>query len=127
MAKAHAPQEMIESAQGGFATKPALALAIFAPHVWWDYQHGWRTLMYASADRPLRTIGDALTAQNISWAYFGGAYNDAGGTFNLAFDTVTGNTASSNGAALYNQTIAASVKRRFTTATGSIVNWLGSF
>ena len=36
----------------------ALALAIFAPHVWWDYQHGWRTLMYASADRPLRTIGD---------------------------------------------------------------------
>ena len=28
MAKAHVPQEMIESAQGGFATKPALALAM---------------------------------------------------------------------------------------------------
>ena len=36
----------------------ALALAVFAPHLWWDYQHGWRTLLYASADRPLRTIGD---------------------------------------------------------------------
>lgn len=26
---------------------------------------------------PVRTIGDALIAKNISWAYFGGAYNDA--------------------------------------------------
>jgi len=26
---------------------------------------------------PLKTIGDALIAKNISWAYFGGAYNDA--------------------------------------------------
>jgi phospholipase C len=26
---------------------------------------------------PLRTIGDALIASNITWAYYGGAYNDA--------------------------------------------------
>jgi phospholipase C len=26
---------------------------------------------------PVKTIGDALTAKNISWAYFGGSYNDA--------------------------------------------------
>jgi phospholipase C len=26
---------------------------------------------------PVRTIGDALNAKNISWAYFGGSYNDA--------------------------------------------------
>ncbi|MGP8120937.1 MAG: alkaline phosphatase family protein [Xanthobacteraceae bacterium] len=26
---------------------------------------------------PLRTIGDSLTASGITWAYFGGAYNDA--------------------------------------------------
>jgi phospholipase C len=26
---------------------------------------------------PLKTIGDALIAKNISWAYFGGSYNDA--------------------------------------------------
>ena len=26
---------------------------------------------------PVRTIGDALNEKNISWAYFGGAYNDA--------------------------------------------------
>jgi phospholipase C len=26
---------------------------------------------------PVRTIGDALIAKNISWAYYGGAYNDA--------------------------------------------------
>ena len=31
-----------------------LALLIFAPHVWWDFNHGWRTLLYASSDRPLR-------------------------------------------------------------------------
>jgi phospholipase C len=26
---------------------------------------------------PVRTIGDALVAKNVSWAYYGGAYNDA--------------------------------------------------
>jgi phospholipase C len=26
---------------------------------------------------PVRTVGDALTEKNISWAYFGGSYNDA--------------------------------------------------
>jgi len=33
---------------------------------------------------PLRTIGDSLTAANISWAYFGGAYNDAVALSNAA-------------------------------------------
>ena len=32
---------------------------------------------YVIPPSPLRTIGDALNDQNISWAYFGGAYNDA--------------------------------------------------
>ncbi|MDR3469798.1 MAG: alkaline phosphatase family protein [Xanthobacteraceae bacterium] len=36
---------------------------------------------------PLRTIGDALTAKNISWAYFGGAYNDAVALSNAAVAT----------------------------------------
>ena len=35
-----------------------LALLIFAPHVWWDFNHGWRTLLYASSDRPLRGWAD---------------------------------------------------------------------
>ena len=26
---------------------------------------------------PVRTIGDALNEKNITWAYFGGSYNDA--------------------------------------------------
>src|SRR6202035_3758118 len=26
---------------------------------------------------PVKTIGDELISKNISWAYFGGAYNDA--------------------------------------------------
>jgi len=39
---------------------------------------------------PVRTIGDALTDKKISWAYFGGAYNDA---VALANDAVTAGTA----------------------------------
>ncbi len=35
-----------------------LAFLIFGPHLWWDYNHGWRTILYASTDRPLRTFGD---------------------------------------------------------------------
>ncbi|WP_020177340.1 alkaline phosphatase family protein [Methyloferula stellata] len=37
---------------------------------------------------PVRTIGDSLTEKNISWAYFGGAYNDA---VALANDEVAAN------------------------------------
>jgi phospholipase C len=33
---------------------------------------------------PLRTIGDALIASNITWAYYGGAYNDAVALSNAA-------------------------------------------
>ena len=39
---------------------------------------------------PVRTIGDALTEKNISWAYFGGSYNDA---VALSNDAVTAGTA----------------------------------
>ena len=39
---------------------------------------------------PVRTIGDALNEKNISWAYFGGSYNDA---VALANDAVTAGTA----------------------------------
>jgi phospholipase C len=39
---------------------------------------------------PVRTIGDALNEKNISWAYFGGGYNDA---VALANDAVTAGTA----------------------------------
>ena len=42
---------------------------------------------------PVRTIGDALIAQNISWAYFGGAYNDA---VILANEAVAANPANPN-------------------------------
>ncbi len=41
-----------------------LALTIFAPHVWWDYEHNWRTLAYASSDRPLRTLADFAAGLN---------------------------------------------------------------
>jgi phospholipase C len=33
---------------------------------------------------PVRTIGDALIEKNISWAYYGGAYNDAVALSNVA-------------------------------------------
>jgi phospholipase C len=39
---------------------------------------------------PVRTIGDALTEKKISWAYFGGSYNDA---VALSNDAVTAGTA----------------------------------
>jgi phospholipase C len=39
---------------------------------------------------PVRTIGDALNEKNISWAYFGGGYNDA---VALANDAVAAGTA----------------------------------
>jgi phospholipase C len=39
---------------------------------------------------PVRTIGDALTEKNVSWAYFGGSYNDA---VALSNDAVTAGTA----------------------------------
>jgi phospholipase C len=39
---------------------------------------------------PVRTIGDALNEKNISWAYFGGSYNDA---VALSNDAVTAGTA----------------------------------
>jgi phospholipase C len=39
---------------------------------------------------PVRTIGDALNDKNISWAYFGGSYNDA---VALSNDAVTAGTA----------------------------------
>jgi phospholipase C len=39
---------------------------------------------------PVRTIGDALSEKNISWAYFGGSYNDA---VALANDAVKAGTA----------------------------------
>jgi phospholipase C len=39
---------------------------------------------------PVRTIGDALTEKQISWAYFGGSYNEA---VALANDAVTAGTA----------------------------------
>jgi phospholipase C len=39
---------------------------------------------------PVRTIGDALTEKSISWAYFGGSYNDA---VALSNDAVTAGTA----------------------------------
>ncbi len=42
----------------------ALCLIIFTPHVWWDYQHNWRTLLYASSDRPLRSFGDLILSLN---------------------------------------------------------------
>ena len=41
-----------------------IALSIFAPHLWWDAHHGWRTLLYASSDRPLRTMGDVGASLN---------------------------------------------------------------
>ena len=39
---------------------------------------------------PVRTIGDSLNEKNISWAYFGGSYNDA---VALSNDAVTAGTA----------------------------------
>jgi phospholipase C len=42
---------------------------------------------------PVRTIGDALTEKNISWAYFGGAYNDA---VILSNEAVAANAANPN-------------------------------
>jgi phospholipase C len=39
---------------------------------------------------PVRTIGDALNEKNITWAYFGGSYNDA---VALSNDAVTAGTA----------------------------------
>ncbi len=42
---------------------------------------------------PVRTIGDALIAKNISWAYFGGAFNDA---VALSNDAVAANAANPN-------------------------------
>src|SRR5580692_810606 len=39
---------------------------------------------------PVRTIGDALNERNITWAYFGGSYNDA---VALSNDAVTAGTA----------------------------------
>ena len=42
---------------------------------------------------PVRTIGDALIEKNISWAYFGGAYNDA---VALSNDAVAANPTSPN-------------------------------
>ncbi|MGJ4939438.1 alkaline phosphatase family protein [Bradyrhizobium sp. HKCCYLS1011] len=42
---------------------------------------------------PVRTIGDALIEKNISWAYYGGAYNDAVALANAA---VTANPTSPN-------------------------------
>ena len=39
---------------------------------------------------PVRTIGDALNEKNVSWAYFGGGYNDA---VALSNDAVTAGTA----------------------------------
>ena len=56
--------------------------------------------------------------------YGGGAFNDVGGTFVLTSDTVTGNTAVTFCAALYNQGTA---RRYFVTVSGSVVNWPGSF
>ncbi|MGD0846506.1 phospholipase C [Bradyrhizobium sp.] len=38
---------------------------------------------------PVRTIGDALIASNITWAYYGGAYNDAVALSNEAVAAVT--------------------------------------
>ena len=35
-----------------------ICLLLFAPHLWWDSRHEWRTLLYAASDRPLRTIRD---------------------------------------------------------------------
>jgi phospholipase C len=42
---------------------------------------------------PVRTIGDALSAKNVSWAYFGGSYNDA---VILSNEAVAANPASPN-------------------------------
>jgi phospholipase C len=42
---------------------------------------------------PVKTIGDELSAKKISWAYFGGAYNDA---VILATEAVTANPANPN-------------------------------
>jgi 4-amino-4-deoxy-L-arabinose transferase-like glycosyltransferase len=42
----------------------ALCLVIFAPHLWWDYQHGWKTLLYASADRPIKSLRDVGSSFN---------------------------------------------------------------
>jgi phospholipase C len=45
---------------------------------------------------PVRTIGDALNEKNISWAYFGGSYNDAVALSNDAVKAGTAQTANSS-------------------------------
>jgi phospholipase C len=45
---------------------------------------------------PVRTIGDALSEKNISWAYFGGSYNDAVVLSNDAVKTGTAATLNSS-------------------------------
>jgi phospholipase C len=45
---------------------------------------------------PVRTIGDALNEKNISWAYFGGSYNDAVALSNDAVKAGTAQTVNSS-------------------------------
>ena len=45
---------------------------------------------------PVRTIGDALNEKNISWAYFGGSYNDAVALSNAAVAAGTAATLNSS-------------------------------
>ena len=58
------------------------------------YPNGFRAPSPAAqnmiAPSPVRTIGDALNEKSISWAYFGGSYNDA---VALSNDAVTAGTA----------------------------------
>ena len=67
---------------------------------------------------PVRTIGDALNEKKISWAYFGGSYNDAVALSNDAAGTSETSLAGIRGTPSYmapEQTAASRAQGRATT------------
>ena len=64
---------------------------------------------------PVKTIGDALIAKQISWAYYGGAYNDAVALSNAA---VAANPAAPNSSALRSIECSRSTRASFHSAHG---------